>query len=121
MITSGDSTVLTIFGRDSLVPPGAAALGELGEAVREEGGRMGPWSSGGVRIGYAEKWKWTEKVKIEGLAERSVYSVDWAKGGLSEKEGGIGRVVMGSGDGMIRVIQMVCFIYSLSFVFAAGN
>jgi hypothetical protein len=81
-------------------------MGELGEAQREEGGRMGPWSAGGVRIGAKEKWKWNLKGEIQGAHSRTIYSVDWAKGGVGSEEGGLGRIVSGGGDGTINVFQM---------------
>ena len=82
-------------------------MGELGEAKREEGGRMGPWSSGGVRIGDKERWKWSLKGEIEGAHERTIYAVDWGKGGVSAEEGGLGRIVSCGGDGKINVFQLV--------------
>lgn len=71
---------------------------------------MGPWSGGGgVRIGAKEKWEWTLKGRIEGAHTRTVYSVDWARGG--EGEGGLGRIVSGGGDGTINVFQMVSALF----------
>jgi hypothetical protein len=83
----------------------------VGEAKREEGGRMGPWSSSGVRIGYGEKWKWTLRDSIKGAHERTIYSVDWAKGGVPESKGGLGRLITGGGDGVINVFQMVSLFH----------
>lgn len=91
--------MIKIWGRDSQVPEGGPE-----EAQREEGGRMGPWSGGGVRIGHSERWKWTLKTEIAGAHERTIYSVDWGKGGAV---GGLGRLVTGGGDGVINVYQMV--------------
>lgn len=74
---------------------------------------MGPWSAQGVRIGMGERYTWEERGVIcggegEGDAhERTVYAVDWQKGGLAEEEGGLGRIVSGGGDGRINVFQMV--------------
>ena len=71
---------------------------------------MGPWSGGGgVRIGQKEKWEWTLKGEILGGHLRTIYSVDWAAGGVSQEEGGLGRIVTGGGDGTIHVYQMVRF------------
>lgn len=68
---------------------------------------MGPWSKGGVRIGEKEKWKWVLKGEIKDAHTRTIYSVDWAKGGLDKKAGGLGRLLTGGGDGVINVFQMV--------------
>lgn len=91
-------------------------MGEDGEAKREEGGRMGPWSRGGVRIGAKEKWKWTLKAEIKDAHLRTIYSVDWAIGGLSEENGGIGRIISGGGDGTINIFQMVSIQLSLRHI-----
>lgn len=85
-------------------------MGEEGEAKREEGGRMGPWSKGGVRVGEREKWRWSLKGSIEGSHERTIYSLDWALGG---DPSGLGRLVTGGGDGRINVYQMVRCALSL--------
>ncbi|KAI5475144.1 cytosolic iron-sulfur protein assembly protein 1 [Pseudohyphozyma bogoriensis] len=105
LVSAGDDLVIKIWGRDSLEEK--KEVGEAGEAVREEGGRMGPWSRGGVRIGMKEKWEWKLKGEIEGAHLRSVYSVDWGKGGVSKEEGGLGRIVTGGGDGRINVFQIM--------------
>jgi WD40 repeat protein len=105
LASAGDDLVIKIWGRDRLGGP--ESMGEDGEAQREEGGRMGPWSKGGVRIGEKEKWEWSLKGQIEDAHSRTIYSVDWAKGGLKESEGGLGRIVSGGGDGTINVFQMV--------------
>lgn len=109
LASAGDDLVIKLWERVSLLDDDAKrdeVLGEVGEAKREEGGRMGPWSSGGVRIGMKERWKWVGRGQIEGAHERTVYAVDWAKGGLSEAEGGLGRLVTAGGDGRINVFQM---------------
>lgn len=106
LVSAGDDLVLKIWGRIRLGGSGEV-VGEVGEAKREEGGRMGPWSRGGVRIGEKEKWRWDLVGQIEGAHSRTIYSVDWKKGGLPEEEGGRGRIVSAGGDGLINVFQMV--------------
>lgn len=103
LASAGDDLVIKFWHR---VEQGVE-LGEAGEARREEGGRMGPWSSGGVRIGQKEKFRWEEVGQIEGAHKRTIYSIDWKKGGVSEEEGGLGRIVTGGGDGTINVFQIV--------------
>lgn len=105
LASAGDDLVIKIWGRER--KDKAADLGELGEAVREEGGRMGPWSRGGVRIGAKERWKWTLKSEIRDAHLRTIYAVDWARGGLPESEGGLGRLLSSGGDGKINVWQIV--------------
>jgi len=68
---------------------------------------MGPWSATGVRVGLGERYGWEERGVIEGAHERTIYAVDWQKGGLDESEGGRGRIVTAGGDGRINVFQMV--------------
>lgn len=104
LVSAGDDLILRIWGRD---PADLPEIGIAGEAKREEGGRMGPWSKSGVRIGIKEKWNWELKAEIEGVHERTVYSVDWGKGGLGEEEGGLGRILSAGGDGKINVFQIV--------------
>lgn len=116
LASAGDDLVIKIWGRDQ--QGGPELMGELGEAQREEGGRMGPWSRGGVRIGAKEKWKWSLKGEIVGAHTRTIYSVDWAKGGQSKDDGGLGRIVSGGGDGTINVFQMVR--YTFFFFLARG-
>lgn len=82
-------------------------MGNAGEAKREEGGLMGPWSRSGVRIGQKERFEWKEVVRLEGVHDRSVYGLDWKRGGVDEKEGGLGRIATCAGDGKIRVWQVV--------------
>ncbi|BGP08865.1 Cytosolic iron-sulfur protein assembly protein [Rhodotorula toruloides] len=109
LASAGDDLVIKLWERVSLLEDDekrSEVLGEVGEAKREEGGRMGPWSSGGVRIGMKERWKWVERGQIEGAHERTVYAVDWARGGVSEEEGGLGRIITAGGDGRINVFQM---------------
>ena len=107
LASAGDDLVIKIWGRDALGGT-QALLDEAGAAVREEGGRMGPWSGGGgVRIGAKEKWEWTLKGQIEEAHSRTIYSVDWAPGGTPESEGGLGRIATGGGDGTINVFQIV--------------
>lgn len=78
---------------------------------------MGPWSRSGVRIGQRERYEWREVVKLEGVHERSVYSLDWKKGGKGEKEGGLGRIATCAGDGRIRIWQVVSLLSALSLSF----
>ncbi|GAA5977932.1 hypothetical protein JCM11641_004337 [Rhodosporidiobolus odoratus] len=105
LASAGDDLVIKIWERVEVGKEGKD-LGALGEAKREDGGRMGPWSSGGVRIGMKEKWSWELRGQIEGAHERTIYSLDWQKGGLGEVEGGLGRILTGGGDGRINVFQM---------------
>ena len=105
MLFRSDDLVVKLWGRER--QGGPETLGEDGEATREEGGRMGPWSKGGVRIGEKEKWKWLLKGEIKEAHSRTIYSVDWATGGLDKKEGGLGRLLTCGGDGVINVFQMV--------------
>lgn len=113
LASAGDDLVIKIWGRNR---QGGPEMGEDGEAKREEGGRMGPWSRGGVRIGAKEKWKWTLKAEIKDAHLRTIYSVDWAIGGLSEENGGIGRIISGGGDGTINIFQMVSIQLSLRHI-----
>ena len=68
---------------------------------------MGPWSKGGIRIGNSERYKWSLVTEIKNAHERTIYAVDWAKGGRSAQEGGLGRMVSCGGDGVINIHQMV--------------
>jgi len=65
---------------------------------------MGPWSRSGVRIGQKERFEWKEVVRLDGVHERSVFSLDWKSGGI---EGGLGRIASCGGDGKIRIWQVV--------------
>ncbi|GAA5891740.1 hypothetical protein JCM6882_006190 [Rhodosporidiobolus microsporus] len=105
LASAGDDLVIKLWERIAVGSDGKD-LGELGEATPQEGGRMGPWSAGGVRIGVKEKWRWEMRGEIGEAHERTVYSVDWQRGGVSEEEGGLGRIVTGGGDGRINVFQM---------------
>lgn len=105
LASAGDDLVIKIWGRDA--QDKSRQVGEAGEAVREEGGRMGPWSKGGVRIGAGERWKWSLKTEIKDAHTRTIYSVDWARNGLPKSKGGLGRIVSVGGDGSINVFQMV--------------
>lgn len=80
---------------------------------------MGPWSRGGVRIGEKEKWSWTLKLEIKEAHLRTIYSADWAEGGIPTEEGGLGRIVTGGGDGRINVFQMVRLINFPDFLRAS--
>ncbi|POY71141.1 hypothetical protein BMF94_5898 [Rhodotorula taiwanensis] len=106
LASAGDDLVIKLWERVSLSTR-AKDLGALGEAKRQEGGRMGPWTPGGVRIGIKEKWKWEERGQIEGLHDRTIYAVDWKEGGVPSSQGGLGRIVSAGGDGRINVIQML--------------
>ncbi|GAA5988077.1 hypothetical protein JCM10908_002053 [Rhodotorula pacifica] len=106
LASAGDDLVIKFWERISLSSE-KKDLGELGEATRTEGGRMGPWSAGGVRIGMKEKWRWEERGQIEDAHERTIYSLDWKEGGVDRKEGGLGRIVSAGGDGRINVFQML--------------
>jgi len=103
LASAGDDLVVKLWRRAAQ----GVELGEAGEARREEGGRMGPWSSAGVRIGQKERFRWEEVGQIEGAHERTIYSLDWKKGGDKEEGGGLGRIVTGGGDGTINVFQIV--------------
>lgn len=105
LATAGDDLVIKIWGRDKL--SARKDVGELGEAVRQDGGRMGPWSAGGVRIGEGEKWRWALKSEISDSHTRSIYSIDWGTGGESAEHNGIGRLASVGGDGVINLYQMV--------------
>lgn len=96
--------MIKIFGRESQL---STAMGDAEEAKVEDGGRMGPWSKGGIRIGNSERYTWSEVTEIKGAHERTIYAVDWAKGGRSQAEGGLGRMVSCGGDGVINIFQMV--------------
>ncbi|GAA6017682.1 hypothetical protein JCM11491_001167 [Sporobolomyces phaffii] len=103
LASTGDDLVLKIWQRFEL---GTADLGNAGEAKREEGGLMGPWSRAGVRIGHKERFEWREVVRLERVHERSVYSLDWKRGGVAEDRGGLGRIATCAGDGKIRIFQV---------------
>ncbi|GAA6032577.1 hypothetical protein JCM8097_004824 [Rhodosporidiobolus ruineniae] len=79
---------------------------KLWERVSLDDGSAAGGAGGGVRIGAREKWNWVERGQIEGAHERTIYAVDWQKGGLGEGEGGLGRIVTGGGDGRINVFQL---------------
>jgi WD40 repeat protein len=117
LASAGDDLVIKLWERIAIGADGKD-LGALGEAKPEDGGRMGPWSAGGVRIGVKEKFRWEMRGEIEGAHERTIYSVDWQEGGKEESEGGLGRIVTAGGDGRINVFQMVRFLHS-SFPFSA--
>ncbi|GAA5947800.1 hypothetical protein JCM3765_001089 [Sporobolomyces pararoseus] len=102
LASTGDDLTLKIWKRIEL----KTEVGTAGEAKREEGGSMGPWSRSGVRIGQKERFEWKEVVRLEGIHERSVYSLDWKKGGIEEKQGGLGRIATCAGDGKIRIWQV---------------
>ncbi|GAA5838595.1 hypothetical protein JCM3766R1_006023 [Sporobolomyces carnicolor] len=102
LASTGDDLSLKIWKRIEL----ATEMGNAGEARREEGGLMGPWSRSGVRIGQKERFEWREVSKLEGIHDRSVYSLDWQRGGVDEKEGGLGRIATCAGDGKIRIWQV---------------
>ncbi|KAK4048187.1 Cytosolic iron-sulfur protein assembly protein [Microbotryomycetes sp. JL201] len=104
LASAGDDLVIRIWGRDAQRE--GKDMGELGEAKREDGGRMGPWSRGGVRIGPGEKWKWSQKAQITEAHTRTIYSIDWSDGGLSSSERGLGRIATAGGDGRINVYQV---------------
>ncbi|BGP16964.1 hypothetical protein JCM10213_007410 [Rhodosporidiobolus nylandii] len=105
LASAGDDLVIKLWERIAVGTDGRD-LGEIGEAKREDGGRMGPWTPGGVRIGTQERWRWEMRGQIEGAHERTIYALDWQKGGTSEEDGGLGRIVSGGGDGRINVFQM---------------
>ncbi|TKA50892.1 hypothetical protein B0A53_05763 [Rhodotorula sp. CCFEE 5036] len=110
LASAGDDLVIKLWERVSLLDleegeQNQKDLGQLGEAKRVEGGRMGPWSAGGVRIGMKEKWRWEERGEIRDAHERTIYAIDWKAGGASE--GGLGRIVSAGGDGRINVFQML--------------
>ncbi|KDE06747.1 hypothetical protein MVLG_02943 [Microbotryum lychnidis-dioicae p1A1 Lamole] len=106
LASAGDDRTLKIWQRTS--KSSAVEVGQLGEAKREEGGRMGPWSAGGVRIGIKERWEWKLVASWEdGLHSRTIYSLDWNRSGVEETQGGLGRIVTGGGDGVINVLQMM--------------
>ncbi|GAA5861027.1 hypothetical protein JCM1840_003055 [Sporobolomyces johnsonii] len=107
LASGGDDRVIKLWERiENDDATGAAG----GEAQREEGGRMGPWSAGGVRIGLKERFRWEVVGEIEGAHDRTVYSLDWQRGGGGAGEGedqeGLGRIVTGGGDGRINVFQL---------------
>lgn len=106
LASAGDDLVIRLWERVSLSTRDKD-LGELGEAQRQEGGRMGPWSAGGVRIGMKERYRWEARGEIRDAHERTVYAVDWKEGGASRDEGGLGRIVSAGGDGRVNVYQMV--------------
>ncbi|TNY19428.1 WD40 repeat-like protein [Rhodotorula diobovata] len=112
LASGGDDCSIRLWERVPRDSPTTLRDAEAGEARPQEGGRMGPWSAQGVRIGMGERYTWEERGVIcggegEGDAhERTVYAVDWQKGGLAEEEGGLGRIVSGGGDGRINVFQM---------------
>lgn len=106
LASTGDDLSLKIWKRIEL----ATEMGNAGEARREEGGLMGPWSRSGVRIGQKERFEWREVSKLEGIHDRSVYSLDWQRGGVDEKEGGLGRIATCAGDGKIRIWQVVSVV-----------
>ncbi|GAA5836618.1 hypothetical protein JCM11251_002679 [Rhodosporidiobolus azoricus] len=99
LASAGDDLVIKLWER---IPLGGAEGKEAGTS----GGGAAPWSAGGVRIGVKEKSRWECVGGIESAHERTIYSVDWQRGGLSEEEGGLGRIVSGGGDGRINVWQM---------------
>lgn len=101
LASAGDDLVIKLWERVSLSTR-TKDLGELGEAQRQEGGRMGPWTPGGVRIGIKEKWKWEERGQIEGLHDRTIYAVDWKEGGVPSSQGGLGRIVSAGGGERAR-------------------
>ena len=109
LASAGDDLVIKLWERVSLLEEQKQQkdLGELGEAKRVEGGRMGPWSAGGVRIGIKEKWRWEERGEIRDAHERTIYAIDWKAGGAPSSEGGLGRIVSAGGDGRINVFQIV--------------
>ncbi|KAK4057329.1 Cytosolic iron-sulfur protein assembly protein [Microbotryomycetes sp. JL221] len=104
LASAGDDLVIKIWGRQN--QQSDKDMGELGEAKREEGGRMGPWSRGGVRIGAGERWKWTLVTEISNAHERTIYSIDWAETGAAKDKGGLGMIVSVGGDGNINVFQL---------------
>ncbi|GJN91211.1 hypothetical protein Rhopal_004229-T1 [Rhodotorula paludigena] len=106
LASAGDDLCIRLHERVPQSPFAPGELGELGEARPEEGGRMGPWSAGGVRVGASEKWRWEDRGVIERAHDRTVYALDWQRGGTAEREGGLGRIVSGGGDGKINVFQM---------------
>ncbi|SCZ89555.1 BZ3500_MvSof-1268-A1-R1_Chr9g10452 [Microbotryum saponariae] len=106
LASAGDDRTLKIWQRTPKAS--AVEVGQLGEAKREEGGRMGPWSAGGVRIGIKERWEWKLVASWDdGLHSRTIYSLDWNRSGVEETQGGLGRIVTGGGDGVINVLQMM--------------
>ncbi|GAA6002916.1 hypothetical protein JCM10207_001896 [Rhodosporidiobolus poonsookiae] len=105
LASAGDDLCIKLWERVALGTDGRD-LGELGEAKPQDGGRMGNWSAGGVRIGVKEKWRWVCRGQVDGAHERTVYALDWKRGGVDEEEGGLGRILTGGGDGRINVFQM---------------
>ncbi|BGP40867.1 Cytosolic iron-sulfur protein assembly protein [Rhodotorula kratochvilovae] len=103
LASAGDDCVIRLWER---VAQSAPLAGEAGEARPQDGGRMGPWSAGGVRIGAGEKHRWEARGVVPDAHERTIYALDWQRGGLGEEEGGLGRIVTGGGDGRINVFQM---------------
>ncbi|GAA5929400.1 WD40 repeat domain-containing protein [Sporobolomyces koalae] len=101
LASTGDDLSLKIWKRIPLAPE----TGTAGEAKREEGGLMGPWSRSGVRIGHKERFEWKQVVHLENVHDRSVYSLDWQPGGRSD-EAGLGRIATCAGDGRIRIWQV---------------
>ncbi|GAA5883159.1 hypothetical protein JCM3774_006859 [Rhodotorula dairenensis] len=108
LASAGDDLVIKLWERVSLSSSTAAGAGTGGEAKRVEGGRMGPWSAGGVRIGIKEKYAWHERGEIRNAHDRTIYALDWKRGGLDPKQaGGLGRIVSAGGDGRINVFQIL--------------
>ena len=124
LASAGDDLVIKIWGRDR--KGGGVGGGDSNgqpEAVREEGGRMGPWSSGGVRIGVKERWNWSLKAEIRDAHTRTIYAVDWAPSSSSSSSSfsslpssneetvtdrtNLGRLLTCGGDGRINVYQIV--------------
>ncbi|GAA5970345.1 hypothetical protein JCM21900_001651 [Sporobolomyces salmonicolor] len=106
LASAGDDLVIKLWERISNEDESASEQGELGAAQREEGGRMGPWSRGGVRIGPKERWRWEVVGEIADAHDRTVYSLDWQTGGVRARDGGLGRIVTAGGDGRINVFQL---------------
>ncbi|GAA6058202.1 hypothetical protein JCM3770_005009 [Rhodotorula araucariae] len=111
LASAGDDCLIRLWERvPQSAPAGAGAAagaGEAGEARPQDGGRMGPWSASGVRIGPGEKFRWEARGAIADAHERTIYAVDWQRGGgVAESEGGLGRLVSCGGDGRINVFQM---------------
>lgn len=99
LASTGDDLSLRIWHRVEL----ETDLGRAGLAQREERGSMGPWTRSGVRIGHKERFEWRLVVNLENVHDRSVYSVDWKRGGTV---GELGRIATCAGDGKIRVWQV---------------